>query len=195
MLKLARDKNSYRALFIAVGFPDGTAEKTTPMQETKRLGFDPWVGKILRRRNWQPAPVFLPQKFHGQRSLAGYSPQGLKESDMTEELNTHTHSSNYLTLIIGIKTHTHTHTHKCKLSSSVLCHEAHSLSLHCQHSLELPYPYNAQFLQFCIYISDFDTKYLLKLNNKFLINLLPSSFYFFLHVFVHFLFNLTFSMT
>ena len=73
-LKLAREKNNYRALFVAVGFPDGTAEKTTPMQETKRLGFDPWVRKILRGRNWQPAPVFLPQKFHGQRSLAGYSP-------------------------------------------------------------------------------------------------------------------------
>ena len=31
-----------------------------------------------------PTPVFLPGEFHGQRSLAGYSPQGLKESDMTE---------------------------------------------------------------------------------------------------------------
>ena len=33
-----------------------------------------------------PIPVFLPGEFHGQRSLAGYSPQGLKESDMTEQL-------------------------------------------------------------------------------------------------------------
>ena len=31
----------------------------------------------------QPTPVFLPGKFHGQRSLAGYSPWGLKESDMS----------------------------------------------------------------------------------------------------------------
>ena len=29
-------------------------------------------------------PVFLPEKPHGQRSLAGYSPKGHKESDMTE---------------------------------------------------------------------------------------------------------------
>ena len=36
-------------------------------------------------------PVFLPGKLHGQRSLAGYSPWGLKESDMTEQLKTHTH--------------------------------------------------------------------------------------------------------
>ena len=35
---------------------------------------------------WQPTPVFLPGKFHGQRSLVGYSPWGHKESDMTEWL-------------------------------------------------------------------------------------------------------------
>ena len=37
-------------------------------------GFYPWVGKIPWRRKWPPTPVFLPGKFHGQRSLAGYSP-------------------------------------------------------------------------------------------------------------------------
>ena len=35
---------------------------------------------------WQPTPVFLPGEFHGQRSLAGYSPWGHKESDRTERL-------------------------------------------------------------------------------------------------------------
>ena len=35
------------------------------------------------RRKWQPIPVFLPGKSHGQRSLAGYSPRGPKESDTT----------------------------------------------------------------------------------------------------------------
>ena len=42
------------------------------------------------RRKWQPTPVFLPGEFHGQRSLAGYSPWGHKESDTTEHL-THTY--------------------------------------------------------------------------------------------------------
>ena len=42
------------------------------------------VGKIPWRRKWQPTPVFLPGKSHGQRNLVGYSPQGHKESDMTE---------------------------------------------------------------------------------------------------------------
>ena len=35
-----------------------------------------WVGKIPWRRTWQPSPVSLPDESHGQRSLAGYSPQG-----------------------------------------------------------------------------------------------------------------------
>ena len=49
-----------------------------------RSRFDPWVGKIPWRRDWQPTPVFLPGKSHGQRNLAGYSPRGRKESDTTE---------------------------------------------------------------------------------------------------------------
>ena len=44
------------------------------MQEGRRLGFDPWVGKSPWRRKWQPTPVFLPGKSHGQRRLAGCSP-------------------------------------------------------------------------------------------------------------------------
>ena len=51
-----------------------------------RPRFDPWVGKILWRRKWQPTPVFLPGKSHGW-SLVGYSPWGRKESDTTEWLH------------------------------------------------------------------------------------------------------------
>ena len=50
----------------------------------RRCGFNPWVGKIPWRRKWQPTPVFLPGKSQGQRSLAGQSPWGPKESDTTE---------------------------------------------------------------------------------------------------------------
>ena len=57
------------------------------MQETR---VDPLVGKIPWRRQWQSSPIFLPGEFHGQRSLAGYSPWGHKESDATERL---THSA------------------------------------------------------------------------------------------------------
>ena len=54
-------------------------------------GFDPWVGKIPWSRKWQSMPVLLPEKSRGQRSLAGYSPWGCRESDTTEWLSTHTH--------------------------------------------------------------------------------------------------------
>ena len=39
------------------------------------------------KRKWQPTPVFLAGKSHCQSSLEGYSPEGHKESDMTERLN------------------------------------------------------------------------------------------------------------
>ena len=47
--------------------------------QCRRLGFDPWVRKICWSGKWQPTPVFLPRKSHGQRSLVGYSPWGHKE--------------------------------------------------------------------------------------------------------------------
>ena len=73
------------------------------MQKTlRRPGCDPWVGKSPWRRKWHPTPVFLPGKSHGQRGLAGYTPWGHKESDMSEQLN---NNKKY------IYTHTHTHTH------------------------------------------------------------------------------------
>ena len=50
----------------------------------RRHGFDPWVGKIPWKRAWQLTLVFLPGESHGWRRLAGYGPQGCKESDMTE---------------------------------------------------------------------------------------------------------------
>ena len=59
----------------------------------KRCRFNPWVRKIPWRRKWQPSPIFLPGKSHGQRSLAGFSPWGCKESDTTERL-TQTHTLN-----------------------------------------------------------------------------------------------------
>ena len=57
---------------------------TCQCKKHKRHVFDPWVRKIPWRRAWQPTLVFLPGKFHGQRSLAGYSPWGHKQSNVTE---------------------------------------------------------------------------------------------------------------
>ena len=61
-----------------------------------RHELDPWVRKIPWRRAWQPTPVFLPGKSHGQRSLEDYSSWAHKESDTTEHshtcIHTHTHT-------------------------------------------------------------------------------------------------------
>ena len=64
-------------------FPGGTSGKVPAClcRRQKRLGFDPWGGKMPWRRN---TPVLLPGESHGQRNLAGYSPQGCKEPDTTE---------------------------------------------------------------------------------------------------------------
>ena len=51
----------------------------------KRYRFDPWVGKIPWSRKWQPTPVFLLGKLHGQRSLAGYSPRVAKSHTWLSE--------------------------------------------------------------------------------------------------------------
>ena len=56
-------------------------------RDARKHEFNPWVDKIPRRRAWQPTPVFLPGKSHGQRSLVGYSPWGHKELDTTEQLS------------------------------------------------------------------------------------------------------------
>ena len=53
--------------------------------QCKKPRFDPWIRKIPQRSEWQPIPVFLPGKSHGQRRLADYRPRGLKESDTTEQ--------------------------------------------------------------------------------------------------------------
>ena len=68
------------------GFPGGSDGKESVMQETR---FDPWVEKIPYRREWLPTSVFLPGEFHRQRSLEGYSPQGLKDSIHLSFTNNH----------------------------------------------------------------------------------------------------------
>ena len=56
-------------------------------QRRKRHRFHPWVPKTPGSRKWQPTPVFLPGKFYGQKSLAGYCPWSHRGSDTTEQLS------------------------------------------------------------------------------------------------------------
>ena len=67
-------------------FPLVLVLKKPPAKErdARDEGLIPGLGRTPLRRQWQPTPVSLPENFHGQRSLAGYSPWGHKESDTTE---------------------------------------------------------------------------------------------------------------
>ena len=69
------------AVIFRAGFPGGVTGKE-PTCQCRRRRFDPWARKIPCSRKWHPIPVFLPGKFHGQRSLVGYSPWDHKELDM-----------------------------------------------------------------------------------------------------------------
>ena len=56
------------------GFPCAASSEESVWQcrRLKRRGFNPWLRKIPWSRKWQPTPVFLPGKFHGQKSFWGY---------------------------------------------------------------------------------------------------------------------------
>ena len=58
------------------GFPGGASGN----ESAYKAGDRGWIHGSGRRK-WQPTPVFMPEKLHGQRSLVGYSPQGCKESE------------------------------------------------------------------------------------------------------------------
>ena len=87
------------------GFPGGSVVKNPPASagDIRNVGLTPGSKKMPWRRKWQPTPVFLPGKSHGQKSLTGYNPWGHKESDTTERLE-----------------HTDTHTPRLSLISSIL---------------------------------------------------------------------------
>ena len=76
----------------------------------KRHRLDPWLRKIPWSKKWQTAPVFLPGKSHGQRSLMGYSLWGGKELDVAEHLHAH----------VCTHTRTHTHSYTCSLFSNFI---------------------------------------------------------------------------
>ena len=87
----SRDKGWPKKLGMESGAGDctilvGDYLKSLPLGRNKlQPGMQP---SGIPSKKWQPIPVFLSGKFHGQRSLAGYSPWGHKESNMTEHMST-----------------------------------------------------------------------------------------------------------
>ena len=70
------------------GFFVGSVVKNLPANAgdkglIPRLEMSPGEGNVPWRRKWQPTPVILPGKSHGQRSLVGYIVYGVAESDTT----------------------------------------------------------------------------------------------------------------
>ena len=80
------NSNTFLSLNSHVGLPKCLSgeESACQCKRCRKHGFSPWIRKIPWSRKWQPTPVLLPEKFHGQRSLVGYSSWGGKESDMTQ---------------------------------------------------------------------------------------------------------------
>ena len=69
--------NFYTLAISAIGHSWGVSSKEFTCQ-CRRCSFDSWVRKNPWRWKWQLIPVFLHVKFHGQRSLVGYSPWDCK---------------------------------------------------------------------------------------------------------------------
>ena len=69
-------------LIVDMGLPWWLSGKE-PSCQCRRRGFDPWAGKILWRKKWQPIPVLLPGISHRQRSLVGYGRGVIEELEMT----------------------------------------------------------------------------------------------------------------
>ena len=74
------------ALLTLRNFPGGSVVKNPPANAGD-TGLIPGSGRFPRSRKWQPTPVFLPRKLHGQRSLSGYNTWGCKKLDTTERLS------------------------------------------------------------------------------------------------------------
>ena len=55
--------------------------KNLPAKQETHVQSLGWEDPLEKK--WQPTPVFLPGKSHGQRSLGAYGPWGCKELDMT----------------------------------------------------------------------------------------------------------------
>ena len=75
-------------MYLLESFHGGSDDEESDCNAV-RPRFNSWVEKIPWRREWKHTLGSLPRESHGQRSLAGYSPRGCKESDRTEQL-THT---------------------------------------------------------------------------------------------------------
>ena len=81
----------FRMAYWFYGLPRwcSVERSTYQYRRCKKHRFEPWVSKIPWGRKWQPTPLFLSEKFQGQRSLVDYSSRGHKGDWMNEHSHTH----------------------------------------------------------------------------------------------------------
>ena len=91
--------NTCDTLFSGLPRRLSSKESVWRCRRQQRHRFNPWVGKIPWRRKWQPTPVLLPGKFHGQKSLVGYMGLQRVRHDWA-------HMHIYITFQIKIRTET-----------------------------------------------------------------------------------------
>ena len=85
--------------YIHLHFKDTSSSKF-PYSKGKQKFQEIYIHSCSSRKEWQPTPVFLPGRSHGQRSLVGYHPWGCKESDTIEQLTLTNILINFLTLFL-----------------------------------------------------------------------------------------------
>ena len=66
-------RKGFSLIYCDRGFPK---ESFCQCRRCSKHRFNPWVGKTPWSRKWQPTSIFLPGKYHRQRSLVGYNPWG-----------------------------------------------------------------------------------------------------------------------
>ena len=86
---MAKERNVASQMVLVVKNPPTNAGDVRDAGSIPGSGRSPGDGELLQWK-WQPTPVFLPGRSHGQRSPADHSPWGRKELDTTERLSTHT---------------------------------------------------------------------------------------------------------
>ena len=83
-------------IYRSTSFPDGSDHKESACMQCVTHEFDPWIGKIPWRKNWQSPLVFLPEESYGQKSLAGYHPCRHKVGhDWATNTHRHTHTDTH----------------------------------------------------------------------------------------------------
>ena len=105
-------EDAYYLPLYEKGFPGDSVVRTHCWCRRHTSG--PWVGKIPWRRKWQPTPVFLLGKCHGQSSLVGYSSWGHigeGHNEMTKQQQLYFKKLNNVFTVIGSKWQSRTYAH------------------------------------------------------------------------------------